>query len=118
MVKDTVHTTELDTTYMRGVEALRERDYETALALLAAYEDYNTAIAYVSLDRNASAMSILKNCPRSAMVNYMLAVLYSRMGDDRSAVECYLQSCAQEPSYVHRGNLDPEISQLKNKYKL
>lgn len=118
MVKDTVHTTELDTVYKKGVEALREREYEAALEMLAPYEDYNTAIAYVSLDRNASAMSILKDCPRTAMVNYMLAVLYSRMGDERSAVECYIQSCSQEPSYVYRGNLDPEISQLKKRYKL
>lgn len=118
MVKDTVHTTELDTVYMRGVQALRDRDYETAVVLLAPYNDYNTAIAYVSLDRNISAMNILQNCEKTAQVNYMLAVLYSRAGDDQNAVQCYLRSCQQEPSYVHRGNLDPEIAAIIRRYGL
>jgi len=118
MVKDTVVTTELDSTYMRGVQAVRDRDYETAVTLLRPYHDYNTAIAYCSMDYNASAMEILKTLPRTPPVLYMLAVLHSRYGDDRSAVECYLEACAMEPSYIHRGNLDPEISTLIKRYGL
>ena len=118
MVKDTVHTTELDTTYMRGVQAIRDRDYETALALLRPYNDYNTAIAYVSLDYNLSAMQILHNLPKTAQVNYMLAVLYSRKGDDQNAVQHYLDACRQDPTFVHRGNLDPEIAVLIRRYSL
>lgn len=118
MLKDTVHTTVLDSAYMRGVEAIHERDYKTAATLLRPYGDYNTAIAYVSLDYNASAMAILMNLEATAQVNYMLAVLYSRQGDDRKAVEHYLRSCSQEPGYVHRGNLDPEISALIKRYGL
>lgn len=118
MVKDTVHTTVLDSTYMRGVDAIRERDYKTAVTLLRPYNDYNTAIAYVSLDYNASAMEILRNLEATAQVNYMLAILYSRQGDYRKAVEHYLRSCTQEPRYVHRGNLDPEISVLIKRYDL
>lgn len=118
MIKDTVHTTELDTIYMRGVQAIRDRDYEQAAWLLGPYNDYNTAIAYVSLDRNVSAMNILLECPRTARVNYMLAVLYARKGEDRDAVECYIRSCQQDAGFVHRGNLDPEISALIKKYKL
>lgn len=118
MVKDTVHTTVLDTTYMNGVQALRDRDYETAVKLLMPYNDYNTAIAYVSLDRNYSAMSILKDLPKTAQVNYMLAVLYARDGKVQQAIECYLTSCKQEPAYVHRGNLDPEIAELIRNYGL
>lgn len=118
MVKDTVHTTVLDTAYMRGVQAIRDRDYETALSLLMPYNDYNTAIACVSLDRNASAMAILKDLPKTARVNYMLAILHSRRGDVQNAVQCYLYSCSQDPSYVHRGNLDPEISELIRRYGL
>ena len=118
MVKDTVHTTELDTAYMRGVQAIRDRDYEAALALLRPYNDYNTAIAYVSLDYNSSAMQILLDLPKTAQVNYMLAVLYSRRGDDQNAVQHYLNSCRQDPTYVHRGNLDPEIAVLIRRYSL
>ena len=118
MVKDTVHTTVLDTAYMRGVKALSDRHYEEALKILMPYNDYNTAIAYVSLDRNVSAMSILRNQPPTARVNYMLAILYARQGDVRKAVQHYLTSCSQEPSFVHRGNLDPEIAELIKEYGL
>lgn len=118
MVKDTVHTTELDTLYMRGVELLKEREYEKALAILRDYRDYNTAIAYVSMDYNASAMSILNDLPKSPQVSYMLALLYARAGDDGKAVENYLRSCREDRSYVFRGNLDPEIYVLIQRYGL
>lgn len=118
MVKDTVHTTVLDSTYMAGVQAIRDRDYETAVTLLRPYNDYNTAIAFCSLDYNASALAILENLEKTAPVNYMLSVLYSRGGDDEKAVRHYMQACRQEQSYVHRGNLDPEISALIKRYDL
>ena len=118
MLKDTVHTTELDTVYMKGIEYLRERDYEKALACLREYRDYNTAIAYVSLDYNASAMAILLELERTPAVNYMLAVLHARNDDDQAAVQCYLDACRQDRSYVFRGNLDPEIYVLIQRYGL
>ena len=118
MIKDTLHTTELDTAYMKGVAALRERDYETALGYLREYRDYNTAIAYVALDYNASAMAILQDLPRSPQVNYMLALLYARNQDDEKAVQAYLDACREDHSYVFRGNLDPEIYVLIQRYGL
>ena len=118
MVKDTIHTTVLDSTYMRGVRALTNMDYEGALALLRPYDDYNTAIAYMGLDRNQSAMSILSRLKATAPVNYLMAILYARSGDEQEAVSRYLRACRQEPAYVHRGNLDPEISHLIKAYKL
>ena len=118
MVKDTVHTTVLDSTYMNGVQAIRDRDYEAALTFLRPYNDYNTAIAYLCMDYNASALQILESLEKTAQVNYMLAVLYSRKGDEQKAVEYYVRSCSLDPSYVHRGNLDPEISVLIRRYGL
>ena len=118
MVKDTVHTTELDTVYMKGVQSIRDHDYQAALAFLAPYHDYNTAVAYVALDRNLSAMEILEPLPRTPQVNYMLALLYARQGDDQAAVQHYLNACGQDRSYISRGNLDPEISTLIKRYDL
>ena len=118
MVKDTVHTTVLDSTYMKGVQALKDMDYETALVLLSPYNDINTAVAHLGLGHNVSALQILEKQKRDARINYMLAVVYSRKGQDREAVEYYMRSCEQDPSYVHRGNLDPEISALINRYGL
>ena len=112
MQKDTVHTTVLDSTYMAGVQAIRDRDYETAVTLLRPYRDFNAAVAFCALDYNASALDILENLPKSDQVNYMLAIVYSRLGDIEKAVRCYEEACRQNPGFVHRGNLDPEISRL------
>lgn len=121
MVKDTIHTTVVDTTYARGLQALKDMDYHTAIAILSPYEDYNAAVAYVGLDRNMSALQILepiKPEDRTAKMNYILAIIYSRIGQVQDAVQCYLNSVEQEPSYRHRGNLDPEISILIKQYDL
>ena len=118
MVKDTVHTTELDTLYMTGVQAIRDRDYKRALEILRPYQDYNTAVACCLLDYNASAMAILAPLERTPQVDYLLAILFSRRGEDEKAVQHYLDACRKEPSYRHRGNLDPEISALIKTYDL
>lgn len=116
MISESVLTTVPDSVYMAGVQAIRDRDYEKAVTLLQPYADFNTAVAYCAMDYNASALAILEDMERSAQVNYLLALVYSRQGRDRDAVECYLNSCRQDPSFVHRGNLDPEISVLIRQY--
>ena len=118
MVKDTVHTTVIDENYMAGVQAIKDRDYETAITILRPYNDYNAAIAFCAMGYDASALVILEAQERTDRVNYMLAILYARKGRDQEAVQCYLQSCQQNQSYIHRGNLDPEISALIERYDI
>ena len=118
MVKDTVHTTVLDTLYMEGVQAIQDRDYLRAVGFLAPYGDYNTAVAYLALERNASAQAILERLRPDARIHYMLAILAARDEDEAAAVSHYLKACALEPSYVHRGRLDPEIAVLIERYRL
>ena len=114
MQKDTVHTTVIDSTYMAGVQAIRDRDYETAVTLLRPYQDYNAAVAFCALDYNASALAILERLPKTDKVNYMLAIVYSRLGETDKAVRCYEEACRMNPGFVHRGNLDPEVMMLKD----
>ena len=116
--KDTVHTTVVDTVYMRGLQAIRDREYEQAVTLLRPYKDYNTAVAFCAMDYNASALEVLEPMARTDKVLYLLAILYSRRGDDRKAVESYLKACRLNPSFIHRGNLDPEIAGLIRRYGL
>ena len=114
MQKDTVHTTVIDSAYMAGVQAIRDRDYETAVTLLRPYQDYNAAVAFCALDYNASALAILERLHRTDQVNYMLAIVYSRLGEIEKAARCYEEACRQNPGFVHRGNLDPEVMMLKD----
>lgn len=118
MIKDTVHTTEIDTLYMKGVEALANRDYEAAVTLLRSYNDMNSAVAYICMDYNNSALEVLQGLPKSAKRDYMLAVVNSRLGFERQAAEYFLHSVEQDYAMRHRGNLDPEISSLIKKYNM
>ena len=118
IVKDTVHTTELDTIYMNGVKALKDRDYKRAVTLLGPYGCYNSAVAYICMDYNSSALEVLLGLPRDAKRDYMLAVVYSRLGDEKRAVQNYINSVEQDEAMRHRGNLDPEISALIKKYEI
>ena len=118
MVKDTVHTTEIDTVYSAGVQAIRDRDYSKAVRLLGSYRDINSALAFLAMDYNASAMNILEELPVSGKRDYLLAVVHSRNGNEKKAVEYFLSAVNQERSLRFRGNLDPEISRLIDKYKI
>ena len=118
MVKDTIHTTEPDTVYSAGVQAIKDRDYSKAVRLLGSYRDINSALAFLAMDYNASAMNILEDLPVSGKRDYLLAVAHSRNGNEKKAVEYFLSAVNQERSLRFRGNLDPEISRLIGKYDI
>jgi hypothetical protein len=113
MVKDTVHTTQLDSLYMDGIQALRNLDYQTAADILGPYGDYNAALAYVSADRNHSALEVLKHLDSSdSKVCYLMAIVSSRLGMSQTALKFYLLAKSKDPSIQYRANLDPELSGL------
>jgi hypothetical protein len=118
MVKDTVHTTELDTVYMSGVEALKELDYKKAVEILRPYKDYNSALAFMSADYNHSALDVLGRLDDTdARVCYLKAMVLSRLGQIQEARKYFELALAYDPYLEHRANLDPEMYVLVNKYK-
>ena len=112
MVKDTIHTTELDTTYARGVELLQKRKYAKALYILNDYNDRNTVVAHLSLDHNERAMELLAAMPEDAATEYLRAIACSRLGRKAEGREHFLEACRLDGRMEYRGNLDPEIAEL------
>ena len=112
MVKDTIHTTELDTTYTRGVELLQKRKYAKALYILNDYNDRNTVVAHLSLDHNERAMELLAAMPKDAVTEYLRAIACSRLGRKAEGREHFLEACRLDGRMEYRGNLDPEIAEL------
>lgn len=113
MVKDTIHTMELDSVYLAGVEALKELDYKKAVTLLRPYGDYNSALAYMSADYNHSALDVLKNLDDTdSRVCYLKAVVLSRLGVKEEALKYFRLGVAYDPSLEHRANLDPELFEI------
>ena len=112
MVKDTIHTTELDTAYARGVELLQKRKYAKALYILNDYNDRNTVVAHLSLDHNERAMELLAAMPKDAVTEYLRAIACSRLGRKEEGREHFLEACRLDGRMEYRGNLDPEIAEL------
>ncbi len=113
MVKDTVHTTELDTVYMDGLEALRRLDYKKAVGILRPYDDYNAALAFMSADYNHSALDVLSRLNDSdPRVCYLKAMVLSRLEQHEEAMKYFELSLMYDPYLEYRANLDPEMSRL------
>ena len=118
MIKDTVHTTELDTVYMAGVQALKNLDYKTAVGLLRPYDDYNSALAFMSADYNHSALDVLGRLDDTdPKICYLKAMVLSRLGQLDEAMKYFKLALAYDPYLEHRANLDPEMYDLINKNK-
>lgn len=113
MQKDTVHTAELDTVYMNGLEALRQMDYSKAVERLRPYRDCNSALAFLAAGYDHSALDVLNGLDdRDAKVCYLKAMVLSRLGLPEEAVKYFSLCVAYDPSMRHRANLDPEMHEM------
>ncbi len=112
MVKDTIHTTELDTAYMRGMELLLRRKYAEALYILDGYADRNTVVAHLSLGHDQRALELLAALPKDAITEYLRAIACARLGRKREGRRHFLEACRMDERMEYRGNLDPEITEL------
>ena len=112
MIKDTIHTREVDTAYMRGVDLLQKRRYAKALYNLLEYRDRNTVVTLLSLGHDAQALEILDGLEQSATTEYLKAVACSRLGRKVEGREHFLTACGMDKRMQYRGNLDPEITEL------
>lgn len=118
MVEDVMFTDEIDTHYAEAVELMLQRKYKEAMPKLLEYRDMNTALCYMSLGYNKTAIKILDEQPLSADREYLKAILYAREGDIEKAVQLYMKSCEMDASKIMRGTLDPEIADIIKAYNL
>ena len=111
--KDTVHTTEIDSVYMSGLDAMENLDYQKAVKILKPYGDYNAALALMSADYNHTAMDLLEKLDKDdARICYLKAIILARM-EMLSEASVFLElSIAYDPYMEHRANLDPELHKL------
>ena len=112
MTKDTVHTTEIDTLYLRGRRLLEERNYRAALGILRPYADRNTAIALLSLGEDERALGVLCGLFEDDRTLYLRAIALARLGRRDEALEAFARACALDPNLEYRAGLDPELNEL------
>ena len=113
MQKDTIHTTEIDSVYMAGVQALTDLDYKRAVGILRPYDDYNAALAFMSAGYNHSALDVLGRLDdHNPKVCYLKAMVLARLGQLEEAMKYFDLCIAYDPYMEHRANLDPEMHEL------
>ena len=118
MVKDTVHTTEVDEDYMEGLAALKELDYKKAVSILRGYRDYNAALALMAADYTYTAWDILQELPDDdAKVCYLKAVVLARLEQYDEAMKYFELCLGYDPYMEYRANLDPEMHVLVERMK-
>lgn len=118
MVKDTIHTTVLDTAYMDAIKLMENRQYAEALKTLTEYRDYNTALCLMSLGYDSEANIILSEQYQNSDVLYSRAIIWWRQKQERMALLAFQNACELDPSKFYRAALDPEMAELIRKYNL
>lgn len=98
--------------YKQGMEALSNREYKKAIAILDKYPDYNTAIALTCLGHHLNAENLLKQLPQTAAVKYLRSIVNIRLADYQTAVDLLLEACREEPNLVYRTDMDSDMSIL------
>lgn len=114
MTQDTIHTTEIDTLYLRGRTLLEARKYRAALGVLLPYANRNTAIALLSLGEDRQALDVLLSLPEDDRTLYLRAIALARLGRKEEALEAFARACAIDPNLEFRARLDPELHELIN----
>ena len=113
MLKDTVHTTRLDSVYMAGLQALKDLDYKKAVTILRPYDDYNSALAFMSAGYNHSALDVMGRLGTGdSKVCYLMALVLSRLEQYDEAMKYFELCLAYDPYMEYRANLDPEMAVL------
>lgn len=97
MVKDTIHTTVIDSVYMDAIKQLDNRQYKVALSVLSEYNDQNTAVCLMSLGYNRPAIEILSTLQPNEDILYLLAILYARENRPSDAIKALKTSCELDP---------------------
>jgi tetratricopeptide (TPR) repeat protein len=98
---------------MAGLRALKDLDYKKAVEFLRPYDDYNSALAFMSAGYNHSALDVMDRLKQEdPKVCYLMAMVLSRLGQLDEAMKYFELCLAYDPYMVHRANLDPEMSEL------
>lgn len=120
--KDMVEDTEVITVepeHIRGVRLLQNREYEKALEILINYQDYNFAVCLAALGYNGQAYEVLtKQKATNGHIEYLSAIVAWRLGQEAVAIEHLMKAIQLDESKIYRMELDSDIMEMVEKYKL
>lgn len=109
----------IDNEYAEGLAFMKKKDYRSALGVLAAKEDYNTALCYASLDEFDKAYEILRKIQSNdTNVEYLLALAAYNVGQKEEAAQHLLNACNLDFKKIYRIPLDIEATNLMREFEL
>ena len=104
-----------DPEYRKGIEYLKNMEYANAAETLRPFKDFNAALALLTMGYDYAAFRILEDLPESGDVCYLESIAFLRLKKEDRALESYKKACKLDGKFIHRGNLDPEISAMKKR---
>lgn len=107
-----------DAKYREGYDMLINRDYVKAMKILGDYNDYNMALSLACQGYNQQAYALLRRQPQTALVNYLNAIVSSRLNLKTEAISSLEKACELDTSMIYRCMRDAEIKKLISDYNL
>jgi tetratricopeptide (TPR) repeat protein/outer membrane protein OmpA-like peptidoglycan-associated protein len=99
-----------NTSYNQGILVLAKGDYEKSLGMFGSKKsNENVALAQMMSGDNATAAATLKNAPKSALNNYLMAVLSARANDKPTMLDYLKKAISDNPAYKLQASEDREF---------
>ena len=99
-----------NTSYNQGILVLSKGDYEKSLGMFGSKKsNTNVALAQMMSGNTSAAVTTLKNAPKSALNNYLLAVLGARTNDKAMLLDNLKTAIAGDPKYKVQASEDREF---------
>lgn len=100
--------------YNLGLLKARQRKLGEAYALLKDYRDVNSAIAALSLNRNAEAQSIMAAIQEQGpLAEYVRAIIAARL-DDEKLYRQHISNACKDKDLCQRAALEPDFEKYRN----
>jgi tetratricopeptide (TPR) repeat protein/outer membrane protein OmpA-like peptidoglycan-associated protein len=98
------------TSYNQGILDLAKCDYSKALSMFGSKKsNENVALAQMMAGDNTSAISTLKNAPKSALNSYLMAIVGARTNDKTMMLDNLTKAIVEDPAYKAQAAEDREF---------
>ena len=104
--------------YEEGLHLLKTRQYEKALTILSAYNDFNTALCYACLEQYGKAYSLLSDLNPTSESELLLAIICYSVGKENVMIKHISRALRLDPEIIDKVKLDDNMIEIIEKYNL
>lgn len=104
-----------ETTYNKGLISIQKGDYSTAVSNMSGFKTFNSALAkLLNKDYSGAKADLDASGDKSAMADYLAAVIAARNNDTSAAVESLKSAVQKDASLAAKAKRDLEFRNFKD----